>query len=655
MHRITPKLREHLSPISPTARPLLPHPAPSPPRRSARALLSPIRQGAVAAIIASMDKPNVAGGSTQNSTTAAETAQGALSLAEQSRARRKGARIPAGVIEAAVAEYRAGASMTDVAAKYAITRGYLYDHAHRAGVKKLLRLANGEAAWDLAPDFVRSLRASTPDDAPALGAVPERETPAGKVQLRLIHPKETWARVKSDYCAGFPAHLCAARYGVNEHTLRDRAKKEGWRRCDRKELPEPLRAAPDPAQIVETDEGAVVSKWGEIAHAAQKPPASLPTGGKWATWLFMGGRGAGKTRAGAEWLAERAAATPRGRFALVGATLHDVREVMIDGPSGLRHLPGREIPVYEPSRRRLYWPSNGAEAYAFSAEEPERLRGPQFMAAWADEYCAWPRGAHTLMLLRMGLRLGPDPRLVVTTTPKPHLRTLRDEPTCVTSVAPTVANAANLSQGFLDGLAALYAGTRFELQELQGLVLDGEGALWKAEQLVAARGPAPAALERIIVAVDPPASTEGVCGIVVAGKAGGRGYVLADESVAAASPLTWARAVCAAAALWDAHEIVAEANQGGDMVRQVLALAEPRCPVRLVHAVLSKRQRAEPVAALYERGRIVHAGDSLTRLEEEMLALGSPEAGRVDRADALVWALTVLLVEAPPSPRIRVL
>ncbi len=273
-----------------------------------------------------------------------------------------------------------------------------------------------------------------------------------------------------------------------------------------------------------------------VLRAAQRPPD-----GDWATWLFLGGRGAGKTLAGASWLAERAEALGAGgRLALIGPTLHDVREVMIGGPSGLMSLgrwrEGRAWPRYEPSRRRLVFPG-GAEAFVFSAEDPDSLRGPQFAAAWADEFCAWPRGEETLALLRMGLRIptvprsahscgprsegsafstrrglaasphahgdeggeraqapgdrvarGSPPQLVVTTTPRPTraLRALRAEASCVGTHAATAENAAHLSAGFLEGLTALYGGTRRAAQEMEGLVVEAEGALFSAEMLAAA-------------------------------------------------------------------------------------------------------------------------------------------------------------------------
>ena len=394
--------------------------------------------------------------------------------------------------------------------------------------------------------------------------------------------------------------------------------------------------------------------WGLAAHPGQTPPE-----GDWTTWLMLGGRGGGKTRAGAEWAAAQARTV--GRIALVGPSLHEVREVMIEGPSGIRALPRYGLggrPRWEASRRRLVWP-NGAAAMAFSAEDPESLRGPQFGAAWADEWCAWRRPAPTLALLRMGLRLGTRPRLVMTTTPKPTaaLRRLLKEPGLVRSDLPTRVNAANLAPAFLEGLEGLYGGTRLAAQELEGRVVEGDGALFTLEMMRTAREAAPApAFERVVVAVDPPCSEGGdACGIVVVGRAGGVAHVLADRSAAGLSPQAWGARAARAASEFGARRIVAEANQGGKMVEAVLKAAGAPCPVRLVHARYGKRARAEPVAALYEQGRVAHRGD-FPELEEELLGLGCEGGGSPDRADALVWAVTELLLGggSGAGPRVRV-
>jgi len=383
----------------------------------------------------------------------------------------------------------------------------------------------------------------------------------------------------------------------------------------------------------------------------QTPPLDL-----WTTWLFLGGRGAGKTFAGAAWIAEQA--ERQGSLALVGPTFHDVREVMIEGPSGIKSLyPPGERPTWRASRRRLEF-HNGAVAHAFSAEDPDALRGPQFHAAWADEFCAWPKPAETLAMLRFGLRLGTDPRLVVTTTPRPirALRNLIAEPGTVDTRAPTSANAAHLAPAFLSTLQGLYGGTRLAAQELDGLIVEGEGGLFRAEDLARCRGAPPAAFERVVVAVDPPATAGGdACGIVVCGRFDGRAYVLEDRTARGLSPNAWARRAVEAAVAWSADALVAEANQGGDMVRSVLAQAGPPCPVKLVKASTGKRARAEPVAALYEQGRVVHCG-AFVALEEELMALGSGDLDHSpDRADALVWAVSDLMLGVGRRPRLSVL
>ncbi|MFN3465263.1 MAG: DNA-packaging protein [Terricaulis sp.] len=480
----------------------------------------------------------------------------------------------------------------------------------------------------------------------------EDAKPKRTIRIRRHHSEETWAQVRRDYLGGFTASECSKHYGVTVDALRKRASLQKWCKAHHaaaQKPPAPLLAFPDPEQAVKVGDAEFASLWDEIAHDAQRAPP-----GAWSTWLFQGGRGAGKTRAGAEWLAARAQAKP-GLYALVGPTQHDVREVMVDGPSGLRNLPGRERPWYERSRRRLLW-QNGSIAYAFSAEEPERLRGPQFEAAWADEFCIWPRPSETLAILRMGLRLGVAPQLVVTTTPKPilALRVLRAESSCVVTQAATEVNAAHLAPSFLDGLSALYGGTRLAEQELEGRLLDGDGALWSVADLERARGGvAPERCERVVVGVDPPAGAGGsACGIVVAGRVGRQAFVLADRSALGLSPLGWAQRVCEAAREFGAAEIVAEANQGGDMVRATLAQAGAPCAVRLVHASRGKRARAEPIAALYEQGRVTHCG-AFVALEEELLALGVSESeGLLDRADALVWALTALM-NGGEGPRVR--
>jgi len=389
-----------------------------------------------------------------------------------------------------------------------------------------------------------------------------------------------------------------------------------------------------------------------LAPHQQTPPEP------WRTWVMLGGRGSGKTFAGAFWL-HSLAVKANYTFALVGPALHDVREVMVEGPSGLMAMAeGPDRPRWEAGRKRLVWPDSDAVAYAFSAEDPDSLRGPQFHAAWADEFCAWRAPGKVLSNLRFGLRRGEAPQLVVTTTPRPivALKTLLKEPGTRVSRGATQENADNLPPVYLEHLRDLYGGTRLEAQEMQGLVVEDEGALFRAEDISAARGgPAPA-LERIVVAVDPPITTTGdACGIVAAGRADDRAYVLADRSVRGQTPLGWARRVVETARMFGADQIVAESNQGGEMVRTVLQQAGCETPIKLVQATRAKRARAEPVAALYEQHRVVHCG-RFDALEEELMGLGSEgPAHSPDRADALVWAVTQLLLGQSAGPRIRLI
>lgn len=405
-------------------------------------------------------------------------------------------------------------------------------------------------------------------------------------------------------------------------------------------------------------------------------PHQLPPSGDWRTWVIMGGRGAGKTRAGAEWVrAEVEGARPMDagrckRIALVGETIDQVREVMIFGESGiLACSPPDRRPEWQATRKRLIWP-NGAVAQAFSAHDPEGLRGPQFDGAWVDELAKWKRARETWDMLQFGLRLGEAPRVCVTTTPR-NVGVLKDilaTPSTVTSSAPTEANRAHLAESFLDEVRARYAGTRLGRQELDGILIDeAEDALWSPAMLEAARVDTLPELDRVVVAVDPPVTGHAAsdeCGIIVVGAItrgpvqDWRAYVLADASVSAASPARWARAVIRARELWGAERVVAEVNQGGDLVEQVIRQVDPLVPLRKVHASRGKAARAEPVAALYEQGRVHHAR-GLGTLEDQMCAMtarGYEGRGSPDRVDALVWALTDLIVEPASKwvrPRVR--
>jgi len=407
-----------------------------------------------------------------------------------------------------------------------------------------------------------------------------------------------------------------------------------------------------------------------LAHRHQEPPAHANNGGPWTTWLMLGGRGAGKTRLGAEWVRAQACGTrPYAdqrsmHIALVGETEHDVREVMIEGPSGLlRAAPYGERPLWIPSRRRLEW-NNGAAALAFSAEDPEQLRGPQFDAAWCDELAKWRHVDATFDMLQFGLRLGARPRQLITTTPRPIAlikRLLADPRTAVTR-ASTHVNAAHLSPAFLDEVLARYTGTRLGRQEIDGEIIeDRADALWTRAMIEAARVPKAPPLLLLVVGVDPPGSTRpgsDACGIVAAGIAeSGTIYVLADATVHQLAPHGWASAVVALFSRLKADLVVAEGNQGGDMVRAVLQQIDPAIPVRTVHATRGKWLRAEPVAMRYQQGEVKHVGPPLQALEDQMCDFGISglsSGASPDRLDALVWAVTDLMKRGT-GPRITVL
>lgn len=402
----------------------------------------------------------------------------------------------------------------------------------------------------------------------------------------------------------------------------------------------------------------------------------LPPAGNWRTWVIMGGRGAGKTRAGSEWVrSEVEGSRPcdpgrSRRVALVGETIDQVREVMVFGDSGiLACSPPDRRPTWEASRKRLVWP-NGAVAQVFSAHEPESLRGPQFDAAWVDELAKWKKAEDAWDMLQFGLRLGQTPRQVVTTTPRNVgvLKRILDNPSTVVTHAPTEANRAYLAQSFLEEVRARYAGTRLGRQELDGVLLeDAEGAMWTMTMLEGLQVERAPELDRIVVAVDPPVSgneASDSCGIVVVGARltgspqDWSAVVLEDATVQGTSPRGWAEAALAAMARHGADRLVAEVNQGGDLVETVVRQVDPLVPFRAVRASRGKAARAEPVAALYEQGRVKHVR-GLGTLEEQMCQMtvrGYEGRGSPDRVDALVWALQELILDPATKfrrPRIR--
>jgi len=386
-------------------------------------------------------------------------------------------------------------------------------------------------------------------------------------------------------------------------------------------------------------------------------PEQLPPPGDWRIWLMLAGRGFGKTRSGAEWVRSIAESDGRARIALVGATLHEARSVMVEGESGLLAVaPWWDRPIWNPALRRLIWKS-GAQALLFGAADPESLRGPQFTHGWADEIAKWASGEAAWDNLMLGLRLGAKPRLLATTTPRPVplIRRLVGQGGVVVTRGGTKDNSAHLPAEFLAAMERDYGGTALGRQELEGaLIEEPEGALWTRALIerCRVRGPvlADGQIARIVVAVDPPASSRGdACGIVAAGLGrDGRAYVIEDGSLEGASPEGWAARVVSLALRHGADRVVAEANNGGEMVASVLRAAQSDLPVRLVHASRGKVARAEPVAALYERGRVAHVG-AFPEMEDQMCAMliGGDYCGpgrSPDRADALVWALSELLL-----------
>ncbi len=407
----------------------------------------------------------------------------------------------------------------------------------------------------------------------------------------------------------------------------------------------------------------------EWAHDGQEAPA-----GDWQTWVIKAGRGFGKTRAGAEWVARAACADGNLRIALVAATLDEARRIMVEGNSGLIAVAGDRIADWSPSRRLLRF-VDGAEATLFSGASPEQLRGPEHHIAWCDELAKWEKPQATWDMLQLGLRLGARPRIIVTTTPKsgPVLTRIMARRDCVTTGGRTYANP-HISAAYVETIRDMYEGTRLGRQEVDGELLGAAGALWTVELIERCRilpgdtllgvpcsevgalqgtpnrvSPAAPPFTRTLIAVDPP-SGEGTCGIIACARdSAGHVHVLADHSVTGRSPEGWARAVVGAADAHGTREVIAESNQGGRMVKSILLAADPDLHVRLVTAHHGKAERAEPVAHLFEAGRAWFAG-RFPELEAQLLGLiaggGYDGPGTSpDRADAMVWGLSTLTKE----------
>lgn len=386
-------------------------------------------------------------------------------------------------------------------------------------------------------------------------------------------------------------------------------------------------------------------------------PNQLPPDGDWITWLLLAGRGFGKTRCGAEWVRQKAKENPGCRIALVGETAADCRKVMVDGESGILAIsPPDFMPTYYPTNRQLVWP-NGSIAETYNATEPDQLRGPQHHFAWCDEIAKWKYMQATWDQVQMGLRLGEKPQQVVTTTPRPLeliKKILNDKDTVVTK-GRTYDNAGNLAAPFLKKITEEYEGTRLGRQELEAEILDDiPGALWQRSGIDMNRiADVPEDLERVIVAVDPATSNEegsDETGIVVVGLGRdsdgyARGYVLEDGSLKG-SPEEWARKAVNLYRKWEADKIVAEKNQGGEMVASVIKAVDRSLSPKLVHASRGKYIRAEPISSLYEQNRVHHVG-RFDKLEDQMCTFSVDNIrgngmGSPDRVDALVWGLTEL-------------
>ncbi|MCK5575946.1 MAG: DNA-packaging protein [Sphingomonadales bacterium] len=405
------------------------------------------------------------------------------------------------------------------------------------------------------------------------------------------------------------------------------------------------------------------SDWDFWMRDSQRPPQ-----GDWFCWLVLAGRGFGKTRMGVEWV--RAAVEGRGcvnipksgslRIALISQTFADARDVMIEGDSGfMANASKGNRPHFEPSKKRLTWPS-GAVATIYSADEPDQLRGPQHHMAWVDEMAKWSHADEAWSNLMFGLRLGVKPRVMVTTTPRPMplLKEISTDPATVITRGSSFENKAHLSQRFLDEMTRRYGGTRLGRQELMGEMLDDvPGALWTRQMLDDHRTACAPDLVRIVVAVDPPV-THGpkadACGIVAVGKAkDGALYVLEDASVQGLSPHGWAERALGCYRAHVADRLVAEVNNGGDLVEAVIRQLAPDVSYRAVRASRGKIARAEPVAALYERGLVHHVG-AFAELEDELCAYtGEGGEKSPDRLDALVWAITELMPPPRAEPRMR--
>jgi phage terminase large subunit-like protein len=417
---------------------------------------------------------------------------------------------------------------------------------------------------------------------------------------------------------------------------------EEWAALDSAEQQELLASLSDEEAL------AVLYDWSIWARPDQTTPE-----GDWFCWNMISGRGAGKTRTGSETVRGWVEESPHPiRIALVAESAADVRDVMLEGESGLITIsPPWNKPLFQPSKRRVVWP-NGSVATCFSGDKPAQLRGPQFHKAWVDELAKFQYPDDVWDNLELGLRLGIKPQVLNTTTPRPIplIKTLINDPDNITTTVSTYANMANLSSKFIKRILSKYEGTRLGRQELHAeLLSDTPGALWTLDLIEKNRAKVEFDRQRIVIAVDPAVSSEpdsDETGIIVACKGSDRkGYVLLDASGVYSSD-RWPTLVCELYDRFDADRVVAEKNNGGDLVASVMRTKKENLPIRLVHASKGKGVRAEPVAALYEQGRVKHVG-MFAHLEDQLTLItrdGYTGRGSPDRADALVWAMTDLML-----------
>lgn len=389
---------------------------------------------------------------------------------------------------------------------------------------------------------------------------------------------------------------------------------------------------------------------GRIRWRLLARPNQLPPEGDWYLWLLVAGRGFGKTRTAAEWLAEQMVTRPMTRWAVVSPTFGDGRDVCMEGESGLLSVLDQSVRSYNRTSTEVVL-KNGSRARVYPAITPDRLRGPQFHGAWLDEPASFRYGMTVWETLQPALRLGNTPKIVVTGTPAPVplmrlFMGMVDGDTVHLTRGRTYDNADNLPPLLLDQLRRRYEGTRIGRQELEGELLeDVEGALWTYEMATRMRGDVPEEMDRIVVSIDPASTAKessNETGIIVAGRADNRAYILEDCTLKA-SPLDWAAKAVAAYHRWEADAIVVETNQGGDMIASTIRTVDSKIRIKEVHATRGKAIRAEPIVSLYEQSRVTHCG--IFRELEDQMCSWVPTMESPDRLDALVWALTDLMID----------